>query len=67
MTCGVADLLHCPSGAVTGTQDSFLRLLASYRDVFYPKVDLAHHDEIRAAIALHAMNHVLKFVALTSG
>lgn len=43
-------------------QKALLQTLASYRDVFYPKVDLAHHDEMRAAIALHAMNHVLKFV-----
>lgn len=45
---------------MTNTQEAFLRLLASYRDVFYPKVSIAQHDELRSSIALHAMNHVLK-------
>ncbi|KAK4705652.1 U3 small nucleolar RNA-associated protein 25, partial [Phenoliferia sp. Uapishka_3] len=45
---------------VTATQQALLRTLASYRDICYPKVELTQHDDMRAAIALHAMNHVLK-------
>ncbi|GAA6017310.1 hypothetical protein JCM10207_003690 [Rhodosporidiobolus poonsookiae] len=40
---------------------SWLRLLSTYRDVHYPKLELGEkHDEIRQAASLHAMNHVLK-------
>lgn len=45
---------------ITATQQEFLALFASYRDVFYPRTNLARSEEIRAAAALHAMNHVLR-------
>lgn len=51
-----------PQGAVTGLQESFLKTLSTYRDLFYPKVTIEEHDQIRSTIALHAMNHVIKYV-----
>lgn len=48
------------SGSITAVQEALLKLLASYRDVLYPKINATHHHEVRASLALHAMNHVLK-------
>lgn len=47
-------------GTITSTQEGLLKMLASYRDIYYSKVDLAHHDEMRAATAMHVINHVMK-------
>ncbi|GAA6036049.1 hypothetical protein JCM8097_006587 [Rhodosporidiobolus ruineniae] len=48
-------------GRSSSTPLSWLRLLSSYQDVYYPKLELGdEHDEIRQAASLHAMNHVLK-------
>ncbi|KAL8280824.1 hypothetical protein RQP46_006828 [Phenoliferia psychrophenolica] len=54
------DKLKARTEGVTNAQQSLLRTLASYRDICYPKVEIAQHDDMRATIALHAMNHVLK-------
>ena len=52
--------LWAHNAGVTNFQQSLLRTLATYRDIGYPKVEIAQHDAMRATIALHAMNHVLK-------
>ncbi|GAA5841862.1 hypothetical protein JCM11251_005405 [Rhodosporidiobolus azoricus] len=53
--------LASKEGKTTDHSLSWLRLLSSYRDVFYPRLELGEkHDEIRQAASLHAMNHVLK-------
>ncbi|KAM0748711.1 DUF1253-domain-containing protein [Meredithblackwellia eburnea MCA 4105] len=50
------------TAVLTSPQKSLLETLASYRDVLYPKVDITkgYDTTMRAPIALHAMNHVLK-------
>lgn len=48
------------SGAITPLQTSVLSTLSSYRDLFHPGVQLDTHNELRAAAAMHAMNHVHK-------
>lgn len=37
-----------------------LATLASYRDIFHPRITIPTHDSVRATLALHAMNHVHK-------
>ncbi|GAA5906777.1 hypothetical protein JCM6882_003299 [Rhodosporidiobolus microsporus] len=58
------DKLHTLAAKEGNTPDSplsWLHLLASYRDVYYPRLELGEkHEEVRQAAALHAMNHVLK-------
>ncbi len=54
LTCDLA------SGAITPLQTSVLSTLSSYRDLFHPAVQLDTHNELRAAAAMHAMNHVHK-------
>jgi len=48
------------SGSITPLQTSVLSTLSSYRDLFHPAVQLDSHNELRAAAAMHAMNHVHK-------
>ncbi|SCV70674.1 BQ2448_3436 [Microbotryum intermedium] len=40
----------------------WLSLVATYKDVLYPAVTPQRHDQLRAALALHSMNHVLRQV-----
>ncbi|XP_049337557.1 U3 small nucleolar RNA-associated protein 25 homolog isoform X2 [Astyanax mexicanus] len=57
--------LNQPEGGaaldLTELQQELLRLMGSYRDVYYPECSpLVEGPEVRRAYCLHALNHVLK-------
>jgi hypothetical protein len=57
LTCSMA-LTECEDSLPT----ELLDLLSTYRDLFSSNVQVDQHQSYRAATALHAMSHVLKWV-----
>lgn len=47
----------CTTGSVPA---ALLKEVGSYKDLFHPHVALEEHDKLRAILAMHCMNHVIK-------
>jgi U3 small nucleolar RNA-associated protein 25 len=47
-------------------QDDLLSILSTHLDLYHPALSLDDHGSIREVIALHALNHITKFVAPVS-
>ncbi|KAK4046023.1 rRNA-binding ribosome biosynthesis protein utp25 [Microbotryomycetes sp. JL201] len=56
----LVDRLQTVPALKLATRDGLLPVLASYRDLYYPKLTIAEHDTFRATLSMHAMNHVMK-------
>lgn len=44
-------------------QDDLLSILSAYLDLYHPALSLGDHGSTREVIALHALDHITKFVA----
>jgi len=47
-------------------QNDLLSILSTHLDLYHPALSLDDHERIREVIALHALDHITKFVAPVS-
>jgi hypothetical protein len=50
------------TGAITPLQNSVLEIVSKYQDLCLSQSGIDERQELRAVLALHAMNHVIKQV-----